>query len=243
MQVLKRNQIHAKMADDLTVLHHGVMFAELNELFAKQLQSDGYGGMEYKPYSSPMEITLKLARTTDILANNKVKIKQFISLIQMRFGLPEGSIAIYIEQIKNRALCPHVQAESIRAKLGSGIPVRRAASGAMRTIIEGGAAGVQVVISGKLRGQRAKSYKVSSGLLIHSGQISEEYMRKATTTILLKQGVIGIKVAIMLQHDPSGKNGTPVPFADRITVYSPEELREMKRPKHTKPSAGPRKQQ
>jgi small subunit ribosomal protein S3e len=234
MRVQQRNRMRSEMADEHAIVKQGVMFAEINEFFAKHLQSDGYGGMEYKPYSTPMEITLRLAKTGEVMANNKLRIKQFISLIQMRFGLPEGSLAIYVDLIKNRALCPMVQAEAIREKLAVGIPVRRAVSVAMNVIMEGGAAGVQVVVSGKLRGQRAKSYKVSTGLLVHSGKPSEDYMKKAMTSILLKQGVIGIKVAIMMQYDPTGKNGTPVPFADRIAVYSPEEIAEKREPKTQK---------
>jgi len=186
--------------------------------------------MEYRPYSTPIEVTLKLAKTGEIMANNKVRVKQLISLIQMRFALPEGSFAIYVDLIKNRALCPMVQAEAIREKLAVGIPVRRAVSVAMKVIMEGGAAGVQVIISGKLRGQRAKSYKVSTGFL--STQESKRRLHEeATSSILLKQGVLGIKVAIMMQYDPTGKNGTAVPFPDRITVYSPEEIAARKEPK------------
>ncbi|OAG29569.1 small subunit ribosomal protein S3e [Nematocida displodere] len=233
-KIARRERRNTRMADDLVIVNQGVMYAELNEFFSKHLQNDGYAGMDYKPYASPIEITLKLGKPTNVLEHNKLRIKQLISLIQMRFGLPEGSVSIFVEQVKNRALSPQIQAEMIREKLGTAIPVRRAVSSALRTIMEGGAAGVQVIVSGKIRGQRAKSYKVSSGTLLHSGNATNDYVKKAQSSILLKQGVLGIKVAITLNHDPTGKNGAAAQHPTKITIFSREELAEMNK---TKPAA------
>jgi len=230
-KIERREKRNTKMSEELQIVKQGVMYAELNEFFAKHLQEDGYAGMDYKPYSTPIEITVKLGRPSGLLDNNKLRIRQLISLIQMRYLLPEGSIAIFVEQVKNKVLNAQIQADQIREKLGSAIPVRKAVSGAMRTIMEGGAAGVQVIISGKIKGQRAKSYKVSSGILMHSGNPTKDYVKKAQSSILLKQGVLGIKVAITLKYDPTGKNGTPVLHPNNITIYSQDELNEMRKAK------------
>lgn len=55
-------------------------------------------------------------------------------------------------------------------------------------------AGCEVVVSGKLRGQRAKSMKFVDGLMIHSGDPCNDYVDTATRHVLLRQGVLGIKV-------------------------------------------------
>lgn len=237
-QIERRNRRYGKMTDDLVIVQQGVMYAEMNEFFMKHLKTEGYAGMEYKPYTSPVEVTLKLARTGNVLGNNKLRLKQMIALLEMRFDLPEGSLAIYLEQVRNRALCAQIQADVIREKLAAAIPVRRAASAALRTIIEGGAAGAQIIVSGKIRGQRAKSYKVSSGNLLHSGAATKDYVRKAQSSILLKQGVLGIKVAITLKYDPTGQNGTDVLHPTQISIFSPEELEERR----VKANPNPKKQ-
>ena len=54
----------------------------------------------------------------------------------------------------------------------------------------------QVVVSGKLRGQRAKSMKFVDGLMIHSGDPVNDYVDSACRHVLLRQGVLGIKVMI-----------------------------------------------
>lgn len=58
--------------------------------------------------------------------------------------------------------------------------------------------GCEVVVSGKLRGQRAKSMKFVDGLMIHSGDPCNYYVDTATRHVLLRQGVLGIKVGIVV---------------------------------------------
>merc|ERR1712025_428563 len=66
---------------------------------------------------------------------------------------------------------------------------------------ESGAKGCEVVVSGKLRGQRAKAMKFVDGLMIHSGDPVNEYVDMACRHVLLRQGVLGIKCGIF-----SGEN-------------------------------------
>jgi len=53
-------------------------------------------------------------------------------------------------------------------------------------------------VSGKLRGQRAKSMKFVDGLMIHSGDPCNDYVDTACRHVLLRQGVLGIKVCGLL---------------------------------------------
>lgn len=65
----------------------------------------------------------------------------------------------------------------------------RACYGVLRFIMESGAKGCEVVVSGKLRGQRAKSMKFVDGLMIHSGEPTNDYVDTATRHVLLRQGM------------------------------------------------------
>lgn len=56
--------------------------------------------------------------------------------------------------------------------------------------MESGAKGCEVVVSGKLRGQRAKSMKFVDGLMIHSGDPINDYVDTAVRHVLLRQGNI-----------------------------------------------------
>lgn len=59
-------------------------------------------------------------------------------------------------------------------------------TGVLRFIMESGAKGCEVVVSGKLRGQRAKSMKFVDGLMIHSGDPTNHYVDTATRHVLLR---------------------------------------------------------
>ncbi|XP_067322442.1 small ribosomal subunit protein uS3-like [Anolis sagrei] len=95
--------------------------------------------------------------------------------------------------------------------------------------MEGGAKGCEVVVSGKLRGQRAKSTKFVDGLMIHSGDpvyrtcTRNYYVGTAVCRVLLRQGVLGIKVKIILPWDLSGKIGPKKPLQDHVSIVEPKE--------------------
>jgi len=115
------------------------------------------------------------------------------------------------------------QAESLRYKLLGGLAVRRACYGVLRFVMESGAKGCEVIVSGKLRAQRAKAMKFKDGYMVSSGNPVTEYIDGAVRHVLLRQGVLGIKVKIMKEWDPSGKVGPRTPLPDVVTVLAPKE--------------------
>lgn len=60
--------------------------------------------------------------------------------------------------------------------------------------MESGAKGCEVIVSGKLRAQRAKSMKFKDGYMVSSGDPTRVYLDCAVRHVLLRQGVLGIKV-------------------------------------------------
>jgi small subunit ribosomal protein S3e len=89
--------------------------------------------------------------------------------------------------------------------------------------MESGAKGIELIVSGKLRGARAQSMKFVDGFMIHSGQPVREFIDTASSHVLLRQGVVGIRVKIMLDWDPTGKNGPKKPLPDLVTIHEPKE--------------------
>jgi small subunit ribosomal protein S3e len=89
-----------------------------------------------------------------------------------------------------------------------------------------GAKGCEVIISGKLRQQRAKSMKYKDGFMIHTGQPKRVYISSAVRHLELKQGIMGIKVKIMLPYNPDANKGKgfgiPEPIPDVITFKEPK---------------------
>merc|ERR1712042_355650 len=136
---------------------HGVFKAELNEFLTRELAEDGYSGVEVRTTPGKTEVIIMATRTQNVLGEKGKRIRELTSVVQKRFNFPEGSVELYAEKVATRGLCAIAQAESLRFKLIGGLAVRRACYGVVRFIMESGAQGCSVVVSGKLRGQRAKS--------------------------------------------------------------------------------------
>ncbi|NQZ84595.1 MAG: 30S ribosomal protein S3 [Nanoarchaeales archaeon] len=71
-------------------------------------------------------------------------------------------------------------------------------------IMDAGAMGCEIKISGKLPSSRAKSWRFHKGYLKKTGYVSDFLVDKGVESVTLKTGVVGIKVQIMLP-------GTPLP--------------------------------
>ncbi|KAJ6743372.1 RIBOSOMAL PROTEIN S3 putative-RELATED [Salix viminalis] len=208
----------------------GVFYAELNEVLTRELAEDGYSGVEVRVTPMRTEIIIRATRTQNVLGEKGRRIRELTSVVQKRFKFPENGVELYAEKVNNRGLCAIAQAESLRYKLLGGLAVRRACYGVLRFVMESGAKGCEVIVSGKLRAQRAKSMKFKDGYMISSGQPVKEYIDSAVRHVLLRQGVLGIKVKIMLDWDPKGKVGPMTPLPDLVTIHPPKEEEEYVAP-------------
>ena len=65
--------------------------------------------------------------------------------------------------------------------------------------MESGAKGCEVIVSGKLRAQRAKAMKFKDGYMIASGHPAVEYIDGCVRHVMLRQGVLGIKASYLLE--------------------------------------------
>ncbi|XP_041454426.1 small ribosomal subunit protein uS3-like [Lytechinus pictus] len=201
----------------------GVFKAELNEFLTRELAEDGYSGVEVRVTPTRTEIIILATRTQSVLGEKGRRIRELTAVVQKRFNFADNTVELYAEKVATRGLCAIAQCESLRYKLIGGLAVRRACYGVLRFIMESGAKGCEVVVSGKLRGQRAKSMKFVDGLMIHSGAPVRDYVDVAIRHVMLRQGVLGIKVKIMRPFDSTGKTGPKKPLPDVISISEPKD--------------------
>ena len=208
----------------------GVFFAELNELLTRELAEDGYSGVEVRVTPMRTEVIIRATRTQNVLGEKGRRIRELTSVVQKRWNFAENSVELYAEKVANRGLCAVAQCESLRYKLIGGLAVRRACYGVVRFVMEAGAKGCEVVVGGKMSGARAKVMKFNSGYLKVSGHSKKDYIQTAVRHVMLRSGVIGIKVRIMLGYDPTGMNGPKTMLPDQVIITEPKEDENMARP-------------
>jgi len=195
----------------------GIFFAEINEFLRRMIAEDGYAGVQIKPTPQCTQVVIRCTKTQEVVK----RIPYIQKLLQLRHNFPtDDGIKVFAEKVYPRGLSARAQAQSICYKLKGGLAVRRACYGVLKFIMDtGGAKGVQIIISGKLRGARAKAMKFKEGYMITSGHAKNQYIVEAVEHVLLRQGTIGVRVTIMLPHDPDGKNGGVIePLPDVVTV-------------------------
>lgn len=200
----------------------GIFFAEINEFLQRMLAEDGYAGVEIKPRPECTQIVIKCTKTPEVVK----RIPYIQKLLQLRHKFPnEDAIKVFAEKVQPRGLSARAQAQSICYKLKGGLAVRRACYGVLKFIMDNGKAkGVQIIITGKLRGARAKAMKFSEGYMISSGEATKKYIVEAVEHVMLRQGTIGVRVTIMLPHDPEGKNGgVKDPLPDVVIIHNPKD--------------------
>jgi len=200
----------------------GLLFAELNHFLVQELAEDGYAGVLIRKTPTRTEIVIRATRTKEVLGEKGRRIRELQSVIQKRFGFPENSVDLYALQVKNKGLCALAQAHSIKFKLLAGLAPRRACYGVLRFVMDNGAKGVEVIVSGKVKGGRAKALKFKDGYMLKTGEVKRNYIDRAVCHVNLRQGVLGVQVAIMLPHDPTGENGVSIPQPDVVTVLDPQ---------------------
>jgi small subunit ribosomal protein S3e len=201
----------------------GVFYAELNELLIAELAEDGYAGVEVRTTPHRTELIIRATRTQNVLGENNRRIRELTSAVQKRFGFADNAVELYAERVQNRGLCAQAQAESLKFKLLGGLAVRRACYGVVRFVMEAGSKGCEVVVTGKLRGQRAKAMKFGDGYMIKTGHAGQVYTDTAVRHVLMRQGVVGIKVSIFLPQDLTGVMGPKIPLDDVVTILEPKE--------------------
>lgn len=219
-----------QMSKKRKFVNDGVFQAELNEFLEHELAAEGYAGVEVRQTPLRTEIVIRATKTQSVLGEKGRRIRELTSAVQKRFSMADGAVELFIERLQHRGLCAQAQAESLKYKLLGGLAVRRACYGILRLVMESGASGCEVVVSGKLRGQRAKAMKFREGYMVKSGYATTHYVDRAVRHVLLRQGVLGVQVNIMLSHDPKGIAGPKERLADKVEVFEPKEEGSSSRP-------------
>merc|ERR1712060_104531 len=204
----------------------GVFQAELNEFLQKTLGMEGYAGIEIRATSVNTEIRVRAAKCTELLQKQTRKVKEIKALIEKRyqFNDNDNKVDLAIKPVPyDRNLCAAANVETLKYKLLGGTPVRLAANNILGTVMRrGGAIGCEVIVSGKVRGQRAKAQKYTQGYQVSTGQPKYDFIDQAVRSVELRQGVIGLKVKIMQGTEIKQGNVTKV-MPDFIKIYDPKD--------------------
>ncbi len=198
----------------------GIKKVRLNEFFEKELERAGYGGMEIKRTPMGTQITVRVEKPGMIIGKDGKRIKKLTEEVGKRHELDNPQLEVQPVEVPD--LCAPLMANRLAKLIERGWHFRRAGRSMLQRIMEKGALGCEIVMSGKLKGPRARMEKMVDGYIKHCGEVAEEMVDRGYAIAKVKSGVIGVQVWIV-------KPGAERPDAFRIIKKEePEELESVK---------------
>jgi len=137
-----------------------------------------------------------------VIGREGSNIKKLTKSLKKKFNFENPQIKI--GEVKNPSLSANIVAKVIANSLSRYGSQKFKLTGfkALGGVMYAGALGVEIRITGKLPSSRSKSWRFHKGYLKKTGYVSDFLIDKATESVTLKSGVVGIKVMIMLPDTP-----------------------------------------
>ena len=101
------------------------------------------------------------------------------------------------QEVKRPELNAQMMASRLAASIERGWYFRKAGHNTFRAVMNAGALGCEVVISGKLTGARSRVEKFVDGYIKHSGHPVQEVVDEGFAVAIKKLGTLGCKVRII----------------------------------------------
>ncbi|AJF62539.1 MAG: 30S ribosomal protein S3 [archaeon GW2011_AR20] len=209
----------------------------IQEHVKKYLPRGSYSKIDLKKTPLGEKIIVHTAMPGLVVGRKGENISELTRILKTVFKMENPQVEV--SEIENVNLDPMAVAQRIASYFERFGPKRFKLIGykELQNIIDAGAIGAEIVISGRgVPGARAKSWRFQVGHLKKSGNISENYTRKAISVANLKSGTIGIKVNILtpdvvMPDEVRIKQIAPIIIVGEVK----EEKKEIKEVKEKKP--------
>lgn len=168
---------------------------ELESFLARELERAGYGSVDIRRVLTGTRVTIYVERPGMVIGRKGRSIKQLTDDLEQKFGLEKPQVEVV--EIPKPELSGPIMAKHIAFALERGISARSLGHRMVSRIMNAGARGVEIVISGRFAGERSKSSRFYAGYLAKAGEPAEKFVSHGQAVAKLKPGIVGVKVSIM----------------------------------------------
>ncbi|MCI5866638.1 MAG: 30S ribosomal protein S3 [Methanosphaera sp.] len=193
----------------------GLKRTRIDEYLEEKLERAGYGGMDIQVTPVGTMVIVYAEKPGMVIGRGGKTVRSITKTLKNNFDLENPQVEV--KEVEVPELNPRIMAHKIVAMLQRGMQFRRVAYSIIRRIMSAGAQGVEVTISGKIRGSRSACAKFNDGYIKKCGEPSIKHVKEGFATVQLKPGVLGIYVRIMPPE---------VILPDNIQISEPEEVEE-----------------
>jgi len=183
------------MADEQQFIDNGLQRTQIDEFFAEELGRAGYGGMEIAKTPMGTQIVLKAEKPGMVIGKGGKNIRKITQTLETDFDLDDPQVDV--QEVEEPDLNARIVADRLANALERGWYFRKAGHTTIDRIMESGALGAEIVLSGKVTGARSRVEKFNRGYIKHNGEPAEEIVDHGVATAVMKLGTIGVQVRII----------------------------------------------
>ena len=166
----------------------------LKDYLREKIKDAGFENAEVSKTPTGTRVVLHVTRPGIVIGRKGTGIKELTEKLETDFGLKNPQIAV--EEITKPELSPEVMCNRMASHLERGTAFRRATMWTIQQIMEGGAMGTEITISGKLRGDRSAFEKHSQGILPRAGHHADVIVAEDIAHVETPMGLIGVRIRI-----------------------------------------------
>jgi len=183
------------MADEQQFIDQGLQRTQIDRFFEEELGRAGYGGMEMAPTPMGIQIVLKAEKPGMVIGKGGENIRKITTELEERFDLEDPQIDV--QEVDEPDLNARIVADRLANALERGWYFRNAGHTTLERIMDAGALGAEIVLSGKVTGARSRVEKFNEGYIKHNGEPAETIVDKGQSVAVMKLGTIGVNVKII----------------------------------------------
>ena len=183
------------MADEHQFIEDGLQRSQIDEFFAEELGRAGYGGMDVAKTPMGTQIVLKAEKPGMVIGKGGKNIRKVTTELEDRFDLDDPQIDV--QEVDEPDLNARIVADRLGNALERGWYFRKAGHTTIDRIMEAGALGAEIVLSGKVTGARSRVEKFNRGYIKHNGEPAQEIVDEGQGVAVMKLGTIGVTVKII----------------------------------------------
>lgn len=184
------------MAVERKFVKDGLARAQVHEHLNRELVRAGYGGMEINRTPMGTKVTIFAEKPGIVIGKGGKSVRTLTEDLENVYGIEAPEIDV--QEVRKPELNAQMMAARLANSLERGWYFRKAGNSMLMRIMDAGALGCEVVLSGKLTGARSRVQKFLRGYIKHAGKPADEIVNTGYAVAVKKLGTIGCKVKIVL---------------------------------------------
>ncbi|HJL54367.1 MAG: 30S ribosomal protein S3 [Candidatus Thalassarchaeaceae archaeon] len=203
----------------------------VREYLLKETERAGFGGLHFNRTPEGTKVTLSAEQVGRVIGRRGKVIHELQRRLQEDFNLTNPQLEV--EEIEDSRINAQIMASRLASSLERGWFFRRAGHSTVQNIMDAGARGCIVILSGKITGARHRVEKFQKGHIKYCGETALQLMDVGFSTAVKKLGTVGCTVRIMrpgssLPHEISIKerHESGLPQLVEASGFVPLELEE-----------------